>query len=137
MFSIGGYPDGSNEIRIAENFYAIAKSRFDHLNILPTPTSILAPELKRELIDSLNEIRVPEWKRKYENNDVCDGTQWELEVRYNNRKTSKIVIGSNEYPYVSHDGQNEIKSKILDQEPDFMKLLAVLNKIAKKKNYFY
>lgn len=137
IFSIGGYPGGHNQIRISENLYDIAEYPFDHFNILPAPTLVLAPILKKELIGSLNDIQVANWQRKYSMNDVLDGTEWELEIKYNNRKTSKIVYGSNEYPYVDRKDGYTVKSKILDQKPDFIKLLSVLNKIAKKKNYFY
>ncbi|MBW8359313.1 MAG: hypothetical protein K0M63_05845 [Weeksellaceae bacterium] len=137
MFNIGGYPDGSNEIRIRDDFYDISESTFDNINKLPSPQLSLDPLLQKELIDTLNTIRVTEWRRKYDDNDVMDGTQWELEILYNKRKTSKIVYGSNEYPYVDHNDDNIIKSKTLDEKPDFFKLLNVLNKIAKRKNYFY
>ena len=137
MFNIGGYPDGSNEIRIRDDSYDISESTFDHINKPPSPNQSLDPLLKKELIDILNSMRVPEWQRNYNDNDVMDGTQWELEILYNKRKTSKVVYGSNEYPFIDHNDDNIIKSKTLDQQPDFLRLLNILNKIAKKKNYFY
>ncbi len=137
MFNIGGYPDGRNEIRIRDDSYDISESTFDHINKPPSPNQSLDPLLKKELIDILNSMRAPEWQRNYNDNDIMDGTQWELEILYNKRKTSKVVYGSNEYPFIDHNDDNIIKSKTLDQQPDFLRLLNILNKIAKKKNYFY
>lgn len=137
MFNIGGYPDGRNEIRIRDDSYDISESTFDHINKPPSPNQSLDQLLKKELIDILNSMRVPEWQRNYNDNDVMDGTQWELEILYNKRKTSKVVYGSNEYPFIDHNDDNIIKSKTFDQQPDFLRLLNILNKIAKKKNYFY
>lgn len=48
-------------------------------------------------IDEISALEIACWKDKYYDNDICDGTQWELEVRFPNRnKISKS--GSNEYP---------------------------------------
>lgn len=48
-------------------------------------------------IEEINILKVGSWKDKYYDNDVCDGTQWELMIRFPNRK--KISkYGSNEYP---------------------------------------
>ena len=90
LFNIGGYFDGCNEIRILGDLFETSKSKEDYINILPDPNCELSPVLKQELITILNEIHLVKWDRKYYNNEICDGTQWELEIRYNNRKTSKI-----------------------------------------------
>lgn len=48
-------------------------------------------------IEELTSLEVTCWKDKYYDNDICDGTQWELVIRFPHRnKISKC--GSNEYP---------------------------------------
>lgn len=42
-------------------------------------------------------MEIPNWKDKYYDNDVCDGTQWELIIRLQNRNKIR-KSGSNEYP---------------------------------------
>lgn len=61
--------------------------------------------------------------------------QWEIEIKYNHKKTLKKYYGSNEFPFVDKT-TNSISSKILDDRPVFIKLLKVLNKLIKKKNFF-
>lgn len=47
--------------------------------------------------EEISALEIAFWKDKYYDNEVCDGTQWELIVRLPNRnKISKS--GSNEYP---------------------------------------
>jgi hypothetical protein len=47
-------------------------------------------------INSINKLDVLSWKGCYKN-DVCDGIEWELKIKYNNSKT-KSFFGSNNYP---------------------------------------
>ena len=51
-------------------------------------------------------------------------------------KKIKKSFGSNQFPYVDKIN-NTISSKNSDNTPDFLKLIVVLNKIIKKKNFFY
>jgi hypothetical protein len=88
------------------------------------------------LIEVLNDISLLSWDENYSNEDVMDGTQWEIEIKYNNLKKIKKSFGSNQFPYVDKIN-NTISSKNSDNTPDFLKLIVVLNKIIKKKNFFY
>ncbi|GFZ30101.1 hypothetical protein CSC2_06270 [Clostridium zeae] len=48
-------------------------------------------------MEELTSLEIACWKHKYYDNDICDGTQWELVIRFPHRnKISKC--GSNEYP---------------------------------------
>jgi hypothetical protein len=50
-----------------------------------------------EFIEELTSLEVDCWKDKYYDNNICDGTQWELLIRLPHRnKISKY--GSSEYP---------------------------------------
>ncbi len=57
----------------------------------------LASEHWNVFIEDLSSLEIEYWKDKYYDNDICDGTQWELVIRFPQRnKISKC--GSNEYP---------------------------------------
>ena len=45
---------------------------------------------------ALDEIGVWQWKARYENPHVSDGTQWELKIHWDGKK--KRCYGSNSYP---------------------------------------
>lgn len=48
-------------------------------------------------IEELTALEITCWKDKYYDNDICDGTQWEIMIRSpHHNKVSKC--GSNEYP---------------------------------------
>ena len=55
-----------------------------------------------EFIAGLKEIHIGEWKKNYDAPCVMDGTQWELEIHFDNRKPLKIS-GSNAFPYNFRD----------------------------------
>lgn len=136
LFNIGGYFDGYNEIRIQGDLFETSKSKQDYNTILPEPSGSLPVALKQELIEVLNEIHLPKWNRRYYNNDTCDGTQWELEIKYNQRKTSKILFGSNEYPKILKVKNELVSESSESYTKEFKKLLKILNKLADQKNYF-
>jgi len=48
-------------------------------------------------IKELTYLEIVNWKDKYINNDICDGTQWEIIIRFPKRNIIK-KYGSNEYP---------------------------------------
>ncbi|MBQ1173269.1 MAG: hypothetical protein IIX48_11820 [Lachnospiraceae bacterium] len=57
------------------------------------------PQTKKELLDAFREFHIGEWKHKYVDPYVLDGTQWGLEIEYSNgRKTAKYY-GSNAFPF--------------------------------------
>ncbi|MGS0748566.1 hypothetical protein [Halpernia sp. GG3] len=137
LFNIGGHFDGYNQIRIKDNSFEISKSQVDHLNILPDPNDTIFEDLKYELIDVLNEIQISKWDKRYYNAGICDGTVWELEIRYNKRKTSKVSFGSNACPKLTKINNEFIVESADDYTKEFKKLLKILNKLANQKNYFY
>lgn len=53
----------------------------------------------RDLMEELSYIHMGEWKSKYDNSDVLDGTQWSVDIKYDNGTPAKHFWGSNKYPY--------------------------------------
>jgi len=57
----------------------------------------LSEEQWMPFVEEIASLEVECWKDKYYDNDICDGTQWELTIMFQN--TNKIKkSGSNEYP---------------------------------------
>lgn len=137
LFNIGGYFDGRYEIEIQDDLFELKKFKHDEPNIQQQPSREISATLKEELISVLNEIYLPKWNKEYYNKEVCDGTSWELEIKYNQRKTSKISFGSNEYPKISKVKNQLILESSESYTKEFRKLLKILNKLANKKNFFY
>lgn len=57
------------------------------------------PETKQELLDAFREFHIGEWKHKYVDPDVLDGTQWELRIEYSNGRRPAEYYGSNAFPF--------------------------------------
>lgn len=49
-----------------------------------------------ELIEKLKIIKILNWKKKYDDKDILDGTQWSITIDVNRRKREKY--GSNMFP---------------------------------------
>jgi len=57
----------------------------------------LTSEQWLKFIEEISALEIAFWKDNYYDNEVCDGTQWEIVIRFPHRnKISKC--GSNEYP---------------------------------------
>ena len=113
-FCLGGYSgtshfifiDGKRKnkvIRYAETpggTYADLKHPKNQINLNPNiifKEIPLSPEQWLAFIEELTSLEVSCWKDKYYDNDVCDGTQWDIVIKLpNSNKISKC--GSNEYP---------------------------------------
>ena len=50
-----------------------------------------------EFWDAVDTLKVWSWKKNYNNDDVLDGTQWELTIKQAGRRKRRI-FGSNAYP---------------------------------------
>lgn len=57
----------------------------------------LTEELWNDFIKEITALEIASWKDKYYDNDICDGTQWDIMIRFSNCiKINKY--GSNDYP---------------------------------------
>ena len=55
-------------------------------------TKIVSPEIIEEFIERLKFIDFLNWKRKYVDPDVLDGTQWEIEIIREGRNLKNMEI---------------------------------------------
>lgn len=104
-FEYGGFFDGYE-------FYTITVDE-DHIHFdlehsiyeKPTnlPDTIDYPISKNDFLDGLRELYIGEWRHNYRTERfgyvVLDGTQWSLQIEYNNGTKPISYYGSNSYPY--------------------------------------
>lgn len=105
VFSIGGYFSGNETytVKIEDEHLRLWIS---HSNI-PTPSNFDIeqdyPMSKEEFIDGMMDLHMGEWRRNYNLKRfgyvVMDGTQWDLEIEFNNGKKPVRFYGDNAYPY--------------------------------------
>ena len=102
IFSIGGFFSGY-ETRI----FTIDEQvnlRVENLFAAESNESERKLELtKEELFDGLRSLHIGQWRRKYENSSVMDGTQWDLTIVFSNGHRKICISGSNAYPYNFRD----------------------------------
>lgn len=113
-FFIGGYRGENIKIRKYYNSIEIQKS---DAPIFYEEDKVLINVSKDEWKNfwrKIDKINVWDWQKDYFNQDVLDGTQWELIIKRDNKKSIKI-FGSNAYP------------------ENFQSFLNVINSIAKTK----
>lgn len=134
-FYIGGFFGSASKIAITDKDvkYIHSDSSFitDEIGIL----SNLSESDIEELIGVMNNIKVSEWKDEYVNESVLDGTQWSLDIEYNNIK-KKSIYGSNCYPGEKGNCSGFYENDINDEDdysfsPEFDILLKAFDKLIK------
>ena len=74
------------------------------------------PYRKEEFISGIKALHIGEWKRTYNDLLVMDGTQWELDIYYNNGRRPTKISGSNAYPYNFDDLKEFLEVEMEDEE---------------------
>lgn len=97
-FSIGGYPA---EQRIYRANLSGADVRITSTSsFADSDNEVLISECDKEyFFRDLRDLYIGEWRKKYVNNNILDGTQWCLIIKYSNGKPQAKYYGSNAYPY--------------------------------------
>jgi hypothetical protein len=93
IFKIGGYSAPSYSISLINN-----EVQYELVDGFKSTVEIAKPSAKQwlEFHSSLSKIQVWNWRAEYPNIGVCDGTQWEFEVAYDDEKIKSV--GDNNYP---------------------------------------
>jgi len=98
-FSIGGF-SGDYERIIWQNdkLYHFFERNFNDEE-LDKVLDFSTPSTKDwdEFWDAVDTLKVWSWKKNYNNDDVLDGTQWELTIKQAGMRKRRI-FGSNAYP---------------------------------------
>ena len=73
---------------------------------------------KEDFISGIKALHIGEWKRTYNDPLVMDGTQWELDIYYNNGRRSTKISGSNAYPYNFEDLKEFLEVEMENEEDE-------------------
>ena len=76
------------------------------------------PYRKEDFISGIKALHIGEWKRTYKDPLVMDGTQWELDIYYNNGRKAVKISGSNAYPYNFEDLKEFLEVEMEDEEDE-------------------
>ena len=101
-FSIGGYFDGYNIYNI-DLTSAEAKITVSH-SFSPLSEDINFDSKtfyinKEKFLKKLKSFYIGEWKRYYCQPEICDGTQWDLTIKFTNEIKVLKYGGDNGFPY--------------------------------------
>ncbi len=93
--SVGGYFGDSYEMDIDFSSRKL-KWRNSGAGVEDHYEKIIKQNTLDRFIEELKKLKVLNWKAKYIQSDVCDGTQWSLEIR----KSGKNILlhGDNKFP---------------------------------------
>ena len=94
-FEIGGFSQGNESILLKDNEIFYKENQF--IDVLE-PTKILTNDEISEFLKTCDEIKLWSWKKKYFNQGVMDGTQWELKIKKGGKLRGRNIFGSNSYP---------------------------------------
>lgn len=103
VFFIGGFFGGYETRTYTVSGDKVILDVEHSLTLKPSNLPVFYPFTKEEFISGLREIHIGEWKRKYDDPLVMDGTQWELEIHFDGNSKPVRIYGSNAYPYNFQD----------------------------------
>lgn len=94
-FVIGGFHQGHERIMLKDNqIFHIIDRFISNLE----PTKIITDNEVGEFLKTCDEIKLWSWKKKYFDQGVMDGTQWELMIKKAGKLRGRNISGSNSYP---------------------------------------
>ncbi|MBR0381730.1 MAG: hypothetical protein IJH71_04745 [Eubacterium sp.] len=69
--------------------------------LLPRPSNlpICQPFTRDEFLQGIADLHMGEWKEKYINPEINDGTQWKIRIEYADGREPVQIYGSNAFPY--------------------------------------
>ena len=107
VFSEGGYFGGHDVVEITtdeSSHHSVYNHYPDVFDGVETPysTDLTSTQWKRLLDTLFRKLCVHEWKQSYIDPCVCDGTQWELELKLIRGRHYRIS-GSNDFPALYKD----------------------------------
>jgi hypothetical protein len=105
IFSIGGYFSGYETKTctfVGDEVHILTKHslKVDPLDLDDSGTEKLS---KEDFLEQFKSLHIGEWRKNYNTKRfgyfVCDGTQWELEIYYDNERKPVKITGENAYPH--------------------------------------
>ena len=92
-FSIGGFSEDYEKIIWKNN----KLYHFFDRSFLEEDFTIPSEKDWEDFWKTVDKLKVWSWNKEYNNDDILDGTQWELEIKREGRRKRRI-FGSNAYP---------------------------------------
>jgi hypothetical protein len=92
LATIGGYPDGHEEVRWRRGRLWHRPDEYDEYVASVVPTT----QEWEAFWATIDQIGVWQWQSRYDNPDILDGIQWTLELMNGCRRVK--CFGSNSYP---------------------------------------
>lgn len=96
VFIVGGFFGGSDEITVLPNENDTFFVR--HIPSIDDRPDFEFPYDRNEFYEMINDIHLEEWKHRYYDPFICDGTQWELKISFDNGRRPATWYGSNAFP---------------------------------------
>jgi len=93
-FKIGGFHQGQEELILASNKISVIHWQRRETLVTHNPSA----EEWKEFSQSLEQLKVWDWKESYQDHDILDGTQWSLLVR-----TTRYLMVNKPAPYLEID----------------------------------
>ncbi len=99
IFDYGGFFSGYEK-----RTYTISDEKvlFDlehSLYLKPTNLPVYEPFTREEFIEGIAALHIGEWKKSYVDPLVLDGTQWSIDIEYEDNRKPVHIDGSNAFPY--------------------------------------
>ncbi|WP_048920616.1 hypothetical protein [Rufibacter radiotolerans] len=104
-FFLGGYFSDSNQLKLEGNVLRCS----EYQGFPSEHDKLINLEGNKDWENLVKFLQTCNWKKRYADNSVCDGTQWELKAK--GKGINLNIYGSNEYP------------------ENFSELLGLLNKV--------
>ncbi len=98
-FSIGGYGGPGYSVSLQDE--KVVYRSFQGVSAYSEDETVLTPtdQQWREFKAQIDQIGVWDWEKEYNNPNVLDGTQWSLEIAYDEQRIQSC--GSNRFPGAS------------------------------------
>ena len=115
---MGGFLRGSATWTFTVSGDRILQDTEHSLYLKPSNMQEYYPCSKQNFISGLCDIHIGEWNKTYDNPSVFDGTQWELEIQYEDGRKPVVIYGSNAYPYNFKDMTDLLDVEWEEEESD-------------------
>ena len=96
---IGGFFNGYTKYKYTISGDHVLFDADHSFYLKPSNLPVYEPFTREEFIRGIADLHIGEWKERYENLCVLDGTQWSISIEYEDGKEPFEIYGSNAYPY--------------------------------------
>ena len=99
IIEIGGFFSGYAKYIYTISGDAVFFDMEHTLYLKPSNLPVYEPFTREEFLQGIADLHIGEWKERYDNPCVLDGTQWNIRIEYKDGRKPVHIYGSNAYPY--------------------------------------